>query len=85
MRFPSNTRNCYIALKIIGYINKTHTRTESGAVKFFISVLSDYRLQNHFLRSISRKGLAIEVPALGEFLVLFHAPLVSEKRPMSFI
>ena len=37
----------------------------------------DWLLQNRFLCSISSKRLTVEVSALGELNVLFHAPLVS--------
>ena len=57
----------YLALKI-GYINKTHTHTntQSGAENSLFHF--DSPLQKRFLRSISRKLLTIEVSALDELM-----------------
>ena len=65
----------YLALKI-GYINKTHTHIQKVDLKTLYFNF-DSLLQNPFLRSISRKRLAIEVSALGELIGLFHTPLVN--------
>ena len=65
----------YLALKF-GYINKINTPIHNVEMKTHYFSF-DWLLQNRFLCSISSKRLTVEVSALGELNVLFHAPLVS--------
>ena len=67
----------YLALKF-GYINKINTHTyTTWSWKLIISVLTDYYKTVFSVLSRGNKRLIVEVSALGELNVLFHAPLVS--------